>query len=218
MSDESVWYYLIDGDEGQRQDGPVPAEELRTLLSDGKLPADALVWREGMSDWAQIGTLPEFSRPEPLENQAPESPQTEPQETESPEFSQTEPQETESPASSRTEPPEEALPEFILAGPLEAEPSESPQPEAQEAALPDAVPESVEPPRAEPAAVTRGPVGKPPTVTIKEFAGYSVEYSPSRGVLLIVTNDYHAEPLELTRLDLLGFLLAMESSAREPGC
>lgn len=49
------------------------------------------------------------------------------------------------------------------------------------------------------------------TVTIKEFDNHTVKFSKSRNVLLIATNDYHAGPLVLTRLDLLGFLTAMET-------
>ena len=50
------------------------------------------------------------------------------------------------------------------------------------------------------------------TVTIKDTGNHSIQFSKSRNVLLIATNDYHAGPLELTKLDLLGFLVAMETS------
>ena len=52
-------------------------------------------------------------------------------------------------------------------------------------------------------------------VTLKEFASHSVRFSKSRNVLVIAAGDYHAGPLELTKLDLLGFLTAMESSTLE---
>jgi len=50
-------------------------------------------------------------------------------------------------------------------------------------------------------------------VTLADFANHSVQFSRSRNSLLVVTNDYHADPLELTKLDLLNFLTAMERSA-----
>jgi hypothetical protein len=49
-------------------------------------------------------------------------------------------------------------------------------------------------------------------VTLKDFENHSVQFSRSRKTLLVVTNDYHAGPLELTKLDLLSFLTAMERS------
>lgn len=52
-------------------------------------------------------------------------------------------------------------------------------------------------------------------VTIKETGSHTVQFIKSRNVLLITTNEYHAGPLVLTRLDLLNFLTAME--ALQPG-
>lgn len=53
------------------------------------------------------------------------------------------------------------------------------------------------------------------TVTIKELDNHTIKFSKSRNVLLIATNDYHAGPLVLTKLDLLGFLTAMESTDQQ---
>ena len=58
-----------------------------------------------------------------------------------------------------------------------------------------------------------GDVGPADPVTIREIGNHSIQFSKSRNVLLVVTNDYHAEPLALTKLDLLGFLTAMEASS-----
>lgn len=53
----STWYYMKDG----TRMGPVPTEELTSLLSTGKLRGDALVWREGLASWVAASTLPEFA-------------------------------------------------------------------------------------------------------------------------------------------------------------
>lgn len=50
------WYYA----EGDQQRGPVPDEEIRTLLSSGRVAASQLVWRQGLADWVPAGTLAEL--------------------------------------------------------------------------------------------------------------------------------------------------------------
>ena len=52
------WYYSKDRTERQ---GPGSTDELRELLRRGLLPADALVWREGMSDWTPASEQAELS-------------------------------------------------------------------------------------------------------------------------------------------------------------
>jgi uncharacterized RDD family membrane protein YckC len=42
------WYYACRG----KQAGPVTQEQFDELLGSGKIQADTLVWREGMTDWA----------------------------------------------------------------------------------------------------------------------------------------------------------------------
>jgi uncharacterized membrane protein len=55
----SDWYYA----ENNEQKGPVVESDLKGMLSTHKLPADALVWKEGMAAWtpasqvAALGTL-----------------------------------------------------------------------------------------------------------------------------------------------------------------
>ena len=44
------WFYASEG----RQQGPVPAAKLRQLWIDGRIDDQALVWRDGMNDWAAI--------------------------------------------------------------------------------------------------------------------------------------------------------------------
>lgn len=48
----SEWYYA----EGQQRQGPVEDEVIRQLFQRGQLTLDTLVWREGMSQWAELRT------------------------------------------------------------------------------------------------------------------------------------------------------------------
>lgn len=43
----SEWFYVKDG----KQLGPVSEDALEGLISDGSLPSDSKVWKEGMTDW-----------------------------------------------------------------------------------------------------------------------------------------------------------------------
>jgi hypothetical protein len=47
---EAMWYFAQAG----QQLGPVPASRLRQLFVDGEVDGKALVWREGMAQWAPI--------------------------------------------------------------------------------------------------------------------------------------------------------------------
>jgi predicted Zn finger-like uncharacterized protein len=51
------WYAVIDGD----QVGPVPSVEIDSYYMAGKIDADSFVWRDGLSDWVAISTLPDFA-------------------------------------------------------------------------------------------------------------------------------------------------------------
>lgn len=53
----STWHYMKNG----TQNGPASVDEVRSLLSSGALPGDALVWREGLAGWVPANSLPEFS-------------------------------------------------------------------------------------------------------------------------------------------------------------
>jgi hypothetical protein len=48
-----LWYYTKDG----RQQEPVSAVELKRLATAGTLTSTDLVWKEGMAEWAQAGTV-----------------------------------------------------------------------------------------------------------------------------------------------------------------
>jgi uncharacterized membrane protein len=52
----SDWYYA----ENNEQRGPVLESELKGLLA-GKLPADTLVWKEGMANWTAAAQVPAFN-------------------------------------------------------------------------------------------------------------------------------------------------------------
>jgi hypothetical protein len=53
------WFYTKSGS-GERS-GPVPEEELKALLADGRLAADDMVWREGMPGWEPVDACGELS-------------------------------------------------------------------------------------------------------------------------------------------------------------
>jgi hypothetical protein len=55
------WYYESNG----QPQGPIQETELRQLRDEGKLVGETLIWRRGMSDWAPLHSISEFSpRPE----------------------------------------------------------------------------------------------------------------------------------------------------------
>ena len=61
MSDNSSWHYT---DRTGAQVGPVSISELKSLISEGKIPTTGLAWTEGMDDWqsfSQIETLKTIS-------------------------------------------------------------------------------------------------------------------------------------------------------------
>jgi hypothetical protein len=57
----SDWYYAVDN----QQKGPVNESELKTQLAANRLPADTLVWKEGMDNWTAANQVPAFIFREP---------------------------------------------------------------------------------------------------------------------------------------------------------
>ncbi|MGB0774605.1 MAG: GYF domain-containing protein [Akkermansiaceae bacterium] len=51
------WFYGKDN----TQHGPVSDLEIRTLVSSGQISPDTIIWREGMTDWIPMKSVPEFS-------------------------------------------------------------------------------------------------------------------------------------------------------------
>lgn len=51
------WYY----NEGSERRGPVSQEELQSLIAQGLVGPDNLVWREGMANWVRAGGVPELA-------------------------------------------------------------------------------------------------------------------------------------------------------------
>ncbi len=47
------WFISVNGD----QKGPYPTDQLRQLLSDGIVPREAYVWREGMAQWQLLSEV-----------------------------------------------------------------------------------------------------------------------------------------------------------------
>ncbi|GHA30439.1 hypothetical protein GCM10007989_27770 [Devosia pacifica] len=54
---QASYYYVGDG----AQQGPVSIEELTSLIEEGTVSADTLVWKRGEADWAELETLPELA-------------------------------------------------------------------------------------------------------------------------------------------------------------
>lgn len=50
------WYYASNG----TQKGPLPTEDLKSRLAMGEVSPTDLAWREGMSDWMPISSIPEL--------------------------------------------------------------------------------------------------------------------------------------------------------------
>ncbi|MDO4584459.1 MAG: DUF4339 domain-containing protein [Planctomycetia bacterium] len=52
-----MWFYAVE----YQQYGPVPENELRRLYHSRAIPADTLVWKQGMADWVVITRIPELT-------------------------------------------------------------------------------------------------------------------------------------------------------------
>lgn len=64
----SDWYYAADNE----QKGPINESELKAHLASHKIPADALVWKDGMDNWTPANQVPALSfraAPEPAKIQ-----------------------------------------------------------------------------------------------------------------------------------------------------
>ena len=53
----SDWYYAADNE----QKGPINESELKANLAANKLPADTLVWKDGMDNWTPANQVPAFT-------------------------------------------------------------------------------------------------------------------------------------------------------------
>ena len=52
--------YKIIGGDGQEY-GPISEQQLRQWIVQGRVNEQTLVWREGMSDWQPLSSIPEFA-------------------------------------------------------------------------------------------------------------------------------------------------------------
>lgn len=57
----SDWYYAADNE----QKGPINESELKANLAANKIPADTLVWKDGMDNWTPANQVPAFSFRQP---------------------------------------------------------------------------------------------------------------------------------------------------------
>ena len=58
----SDWYYAANNE----QKGPINESELKANFAANKLPADTLVWKDGMDNWTPANQVPAFTfRPRP---------------------------------------------------------------------------------------------------------------------------------------------------------
>jgi len=57
----SDWYYAVDNE----QKGPINESELKENLAANKIPADSLVWKDGMDAWTPANQVPAFSFRQP---------------------------------------------------------------------------------------------------------------------------------------------------------
>ncbi len=56
ISLDAGWHIVVDGE----QVGPLSEADVRARLSRAEITPDTYIWREGLSDWVKVSTLPEF--------------------------------------------------------------------------------------------------------------------------------------------------------------
>lgn len=54
---EDFYYVASDG----KINGPLSVEKLSQLVSQGAVSVDTLIWKSGMTDWQEAGSLPEVT-------------------------------------------------------------------------------------------------------------------------------------------------------------
>jgi hypothetical protein len=59
QAEASEWRIAVKGE----QRGPFALDQVRTMLAEGRLPPDTLVWKPGMANWAPIGSVAELTAP-----------------------------------------------------------------------------------------------------------------------------------------------------------
>ena len=55
--DGRMWYYS----QNNQQLGPVPEEQIKSMLRAASLSSSSLVWKEGMTDWKPVTEIPELA-------------------------------------------------------------------------------------------------------------------------------------------------------------
>jgi hypothetical protein len=57
MGHGGEWRIAVKGE----QRGPFTLDQVRAMIAEGRLPADALVWKPGMANWAPLGSVAELT-------------------------------------------------------------------------------------------------------------------------------------------------------------
>jgi hypothetical protein len=57
MADAEKWQVAV----GEQRTGPFGFDQLSQMIAEGRVPADALVWKPGMEKWRRWTRLPEFA-------------------------------------------------------------------------------------------------------------------------------------------------------------
>lgn len=59
---QELWYYLHPAH--QDPVGPIPAEQLREMMANGKISKRTMVWKEGMETWEEAGKVATLQKTE----------------------------------------------------------------------------------------------------------------------------------------------------------
>lgn len=59
---EELWYYLHPAH--KEPIGPVPGEQLREMMANGKISKRTMVWKEGMENWDEAGNVASLQKTE----------------------------------------------------------------------------------------------------------------------------------------------------------
>lgn len=68
----NLWHIAVNG----QAQGPYPENEIREMLSSGRIARETLLWRDGMADWVAAAHIPELNQPGPTTGIPPVQPAT----------------------------------------------------------------------------------------------------------------------------------------------
>jgi hypothetical protein len=67
---DKFWFYA----QGANRQGPVPENEIKSLIASGQLSANDLAWTDGMANWLKIGSISELYPRAPVAPPTPPAP------------------------------------------------------------------------------------------------------------------------------------------------